>query len=66
MTISDAAVIGCELGLDALAFGRELIDLRVVGVEICALRNARDRAIDLNGTARSIAPAPLSRDDEPL
>jgi hypothetical protein len=37
----------CELGLDALPFGRELIDLRVVGVEIGALRNVRDQAIDL-------------------
>jgi hypothetical protein len=37
----------CELGLDALPFGRELIDLRVVGVEIRALRNVRDQAIDL-------------------
>jgi hypothetical protein len=37
----------CELGLDALAFGRELVDLRVIGVEIRALRNVRDQAIDL-------------------
>jgi hypothetical protein len=37
----------CELGLDALPFGRELIDLRVIGVEIRALRNVRDQAIDL-------------------
>lgn len=36
----------CELGLDALPFGRELIDLRVVGVEIRALRNVRDQPID--------------------
>ncbi|HLG84600.1 MAG TPA: hypothetical protein VKY22_26635 [Bradyrhizobium sp.] len=32
----------CELGLDALAFSRELIDLRIVGVEIRPLRNVRD------------------------
>ncbi|WP_246799413.1 hypothetical protein [Bradyrhizobium sp. CCBAU 51753] len=37
----------CELGLDALPFGGELIDFRVVGVEIRALRNVRDQAIDL-------------------
>jgi len=37
----------CELGLDALPFGRDLIDLRVVDVEIRALRNVRDQAIDL-------------------
>jgi hypothetical protein len=36
-----------ELGLDALPFARELIDLRVVGVEIRALRNVRDQTIDL-------------------
>ncbi|WP_244622234.1 hypothetical protein [Bradyrhizobium ivorense] len=37
----------CELGLDALPFCREVIDLRVVRVEIRALRNVRDKAIDL-------------------
>ena len=36
----------CELGLDAFALGRELSDLRIVGVEIRALRNVRDQAID--------------------